>query len=261
MPKARVGGPFCIGVAFLAALVVPDYSIGSSAGVEVEADRILQQACEGLKGAGRFSFHADITFDEVLETGQKLQYAGSLDTAVRRPDRIRSEYRGDLDYSAIWYDGRTLTLLDERENLYATAPAPDEIDSLLDHTVEKLGFAIPAADLFYSDPYAGLRRNVISGSYAGIDSVAGVPCHHLTFEQKDIDWQIWVSEEEPSVPKKFTITYKNLPGSPQYTATFSNWNFSPQLPDAHFIFVPAPDADGIDFLPSEDGSLKEAEKP
>lgn len=38
-----------------------------------------------LPGAGTFRFHTEINFDDVLVSGQKLQYAGAVDVTVRRP--------------------------------------------------------------------------------------------------------------------------------------------------------------------------------
>ena len=48
------------------------------------------------------------------------------------------------------------------------------------------------------------------------------------------------------VPRKFVITYKDEPDSPEFTAIFSNWDFTTQLPDFVFQFEPPPGAAKID---------------
>ena len=47
------------------------------------------------------------------------------------------------------------------------------------------------------------------------------------------------------MPRKFVITYKDEPDSPQYTAIFSNWDFTTKLPDFVFKFEPPPGASKI----------------
>jgi len=60
-----------------------------------QADRLLRQMSDYLKAAKQFSFHAEISYDDLLPSGQKLQIAATDDVLVRRPDRIYSEYEGE----------------------------------------------------------------------------------------------------------------------------------------------------------------------
>src|SRR5262245_26892733 len=60
--------------------------------VAPEAERILRDATESLKAAQQLSFHADINFDDLLPTGQKIELAAVYDVAVRKPDRVYTEY-------------------------------------------------------------------------------------------------------------------------------------------------------------------------
>ena len=47
-------------------------------------EKLLREMSEALKKAGTFRFHAEIHFDEVLASRQKLQYAGAVDVVVLR---------------------------------------------------------------------------------------------------------------------------------------------------------------------------------
>ena len=252
--KVGVYAAFIFGLAPLGTAVLLSAQPPSSLSPDVEG--LIRQSCENLKNAETFSFRAEITYDEVLQSGQKLQFGGSLNAVARRPDRLRTEYLGDNNQSRLWYDGKSLTLFDSGANLYATTAAPSALDELLDHTVDNLGFSVPVADFFYSDPFAGLLEHVKSGYYVGLDSVDGISCHHLALSQEDIDWQIWIEEGERLLPRKLTITYKKLPGSPQYTAVLSDWNFSVSLEDGEFIFNPPADAERIEFLTTRQPSKK-----
>ena len=68
--------------------------------IDAETDRILRAMGEYLKSANEFSFHADITYDAVLSTGEKVQYGGASEVSVRRwcsgsttlPARIRTRF-------------------------------------------------------------------------------------------------------------------------------------------------------------------------
>jgi hypothetical protein len=217
-------------------------------GVGAQADRMLREMSEYLRTAGEFTFHADISYDSVLTSGEKIQYGGASDIAVRRPNRLHVETRGDELQRRIFFDGRTITLYDVAVGVYAVTAVPAEIDKAVDHLFEKHGFSVPVADLVYADPYAILTENVQSGSLVGRHAVDGVPCYHLAFSQETIDWQIWIEDGPRPVPRKLVITYKNEPGSPQYAARLSGWNFQPRLSDHYFQFHAPAGASEIEFL-------------
>ena len=84
----------------------------------------------------------------------------------------------------------------------------------------------------YANPYEVLRRDVEFGFYVGLSDVAGTRCHHLAFVEQVIDWQIWIEDGTQLVPRKLVITYKTLPGAPQFEAVFSEWDLATRTPDA-----------------------------
>ena len=202
--------------------------------IDPRTDKLLQAMGDYLKTAKQYSFHAEITFDELLPSGQKIQYAASNDVAVHRPDRIYAEQQSDLGGKRFWYYGKNITLMDVNLGVYATESVPDNIDDAMDHLMEKFGFSPPLVDLVYQNPYDTLIENVEFGFYVGLHNVEGVRCHHLAFVQKYIDWQIWIEDGKHMVPRKLTITYKTVPESPQFTAVLSEWDLDARLPDALF---------------------------
>jgi hypothetical protein len=222
--------------------------------VGAEAERLLRGMGEFLRASPQFSFHAEITFDDLLRSGQKLQLGASNDVVVRRPDRIYSEYVGDSDSKRFWYDGKNVTLYDGRHNVYAVAKAAGSIDPTLDELMKTLGFTPPLADLMYADPYKVLRENVQYGFYVGQTDVGGTRCHHLAFTEQNIDWQIWIEDGTQWVPRKLVITYKTLPGAPQFEALLSHWDLVTRTPDALFAPALPPDAARIEFRAAAAGS-------
>ena len=107
--------------------------------IDEEADRILRAMGEYLKSANEFSFHADITYEAVLSTGEKVQYGGASEVSVRRPNRLYVTFEGDERRSQVFYDGRTITLFDMLKNLSAVTKVPGKMDAALDLVFESMG--------------------------------------------------------------------------------------------------------------------------
>lgn len=216
--------------------------------VDKQADALLRKMSETLAKAKRFKLHAEITFDDVLPSGQKIQYAGAMEAFVRRPDRLYVAYQDDLSAKEFWYDGKTATLVDLSHNVYSAVKAASRIDAALDGLVAEYGLTLPLADLAHSDPYERMMKQVRYGLDLGTHDVGGMACRHLAFVQKNADWQIWIREGSPVLPCKVVITYKTLPGAPQYAAVFTGWDLEADLPDKEFKAVIPGDAQRIQFI-------------
>jgi hypothetical protein len=228
--------------------------------VDPRAEQVLREMGAYLAAAKQFTVRADIRFDHVLPTGQKVQLSAVEDVAVRRPDKLYAEYDGDVGAKRFWYDGKDITMYDEDANVEATAAVPGEIDSMLDYLLKKYDFSPPLADFVYSDPYAILAPHAQLGLYLGEHVVDGVRCHHLAFVDPTIDWQVWVEDGSEIVPRKVVITYKMLPESPQFEAVLSHWDFDARLANARFVPMLPPGVPKIDFLPTALGPAGESKK-
>jgi hypothetical protein len=216
--------------------------------IEPEADKILKEMGDFLKNQKEFSAKADVTFDQVEPTGEKIQYSATNSFVIHRPNNIYAQTVGDIGEKKFWYDGKGITLLDVDKNVYAREKAPSNIDATLDHLMEDYGFSLPLADFASSDPYTDLSENVEDGYYVGLHNVRGMKCNHLAFVQENLDWQLWVKEGKEPVPCKIVITYKDVPGLPQYSAVFTGWNFGINEPDSKFKADSLEGAEKIEFL-------------
>src|SRR5208282_5653192 len=124
-------------------------------------------------------FHAEITFDRVLPSQVKLQFAGAADYAVRRPNGLAIDYESDLGAERFWYNGKTITIFDAPSMTYASTPVPPSIDEMLDRVAEMHNLTIPLADLALSNPCENWSKQILFGSYVGVGDVEGVACNHL----------------------------------------------------------------------------------
>jgi hypothetical protein len=210
-------------------------------------DHLLRQMGAYIGSADEFTFHADILFDHVLPSGQKLQFAAAQEVALQRPGRLYIEYRGDLGDRRFWYDGKSITLFDPATSFYAAEAAPAQIDAMLEKLLKDMDFSPPLADFLFKDPYQRVRANVQYGFDLGVTQVNGESCRALGFVEKDIDWQIWISDGPQLTPCKLVITYKTQPSQPQFSAVFTGWNFSPRIAEPVFTAVVPPGTRQIPF--------------
>ena len=136
--------------------------------VAAQADRLIKEMSAYLGSASEFTFHADVTFDHVLPSGQKLQFSAAEEVVLKRPGGLYVEWNGDLGARQFWYDGKSVTLYDPAMPFYASDTAPPELDTMLEQLVPKLNFSPPLADFLYPDPYKTVRGNIQYGFDLGL---------------------------------------------------------------------------------------------
>jgi hypothetical protein len=217
------------------------------------ADKLLSRTCEVLGAANAFSFHAEVLFDQVLPSEVKVQFAGEINFAVQRPDELGIDFHSDLGSKKLWYQKDTLTLLDGAHMMYASLNVPDSIDEMLDRVAEMHNLRLPLSNLAYSNPCERIRKQILFGTYVGVNDVNGVACDHLAFSSRTIDLQLWLDRSAKPVPRKLVINYRTDPGSPEFIAVLSDWKFPRHIPNSHFRPQVPHGAKRIEFLKIKEG--------
>ncbi len=220
----------------------------TEAELDPEALEILKEMSDTLASAKEFSFDTEITNDRTLDSGQTIQISGTMRTLVKRPNHVYAKYIGDFNTREVWYSGTDLTLYNATDKFYGQLKTPDTIDATMDFLIDNYNFTLALADIISADPYSSLMETTIGGFIVGDSIVRGVECTHLAFVGEYVDWQIWISNEDPALPYKFVIDYKQIEGVPQYQAIFSNWNLEPKFSASTFKPVLPKDAVKIDFI-------------
>jgi hypothetical protein len=233
----------------LAVLLMP-LTVAAQRGpdVEAKADQHLKAMSSYLAGLKSFTVQVEESFDVVQEDGQKLQFSNERKISVRRPNKVHGESNGDTAHSRFYYDGKTVTVFDPLNKTYATEKVSDTIDKMLDELHERYGIDQPLADFLFADPYKVLMEYVREGSYVGLNRVGKQKCHHLAFQQRLLDWQIWIEAGKQPLPRKLVITFKRQAGEPQYQAILHHWEINPELAEAVFHFEPPVGVHRVDFL-------------
>jgi hypothetical protein len=195
---------------------------------------LLREMADSLMAARHLRFHVEQQFDEMYPSGQKLQFSGTTDVALRRPNGLYIDYQDDLSAKKLWYDGKSVTLLDVDSGVYVTAAAPGRVEELLDRLENDHGIFLPMGGLLRGKAKRGVVTAAKRGRYIGIHDVRGVPCRHLAFVADEFDFQLWVEDGETPLPRKVVVTYKHLPGSPQYEGVLMDWDLDAEVPESTF---------------------------
>lgn len=217
-----------------------------------DAPKVDPKALDAMKSMGThlrdlksFAVHADTTIDEVTDDGQKLQFGGTVDYKVRRPDRLRAEIDSDRRQRTYYYDGKTLTQYSPRMGYYASVSAPPTLRELADVLQAKYEISLPLTDLFRWGTDANDGSGLTEAEYIGPSTIANVDCDHYAFRQPDADWQVWIARSS-HLPCKLVITTIDEPSQPQYVALFT-WHPDVKLDDKTFAFEPPKTAHKIEI--------------
>jgi hypothetical protein len=212
----------------------------ASSAMKPDADALaaLNKMGEALRALPAFTITADVTTEQVLESGQKLQYGGDVKIQALRPGAFKISTKSDRQEREIYYDGKSLTLFAPKLGYYASVPAASTILATLDLIDDKYGVDVPLADLFSLGLDPALTAKIQSGFNVGPATVNGKACEHYAFRQKEADWQVWIRSDGPALPCKMVITTTQDPAQPQYTAVMS-WEASAPAQAAYTFNPPA----------------------
>lgn len=219
------------------------------AGIAPDAQRLLQASTDFLAKQRQFSADTRITLEVVLKSGQKIEFNHAARQSVQRPNKLRAERTGDLVDQLFVYDGKSLTLYNPQDRVFAQVAAPDTLEGMLDFARTKLDIVAPASDLLYKNAYDILMDGVTDGFVVGKAVIEGVRCDQLAFRAPHVDWQIWVQEGAQPLPRRLVITTRDLDNAPQFAVTVTKWNLKPSFDARTFVFTPPPGATKVDFLP------------
>lgn len=161
------------------------------------------------------------------------------------PDKMLVNAHGHKGHRQFMYNGLELVYYSFDENNYGILQTPGSTIRTMDSVNTHYGIEFPAADFFYPAFTDDLLEDAENVRYLGMNNIHGKEYFHILAVGKKINLQFWVSNDAYNLPAKFVITYKTEEGSPQYYASFSDWQINPTLPAAMFDFLPPPSASKV----------------
>jgi hypothetical protein len=238
----------------IVALLIPAAAWARPADKEVRidphADRELRRMSDYVSGLKSFRVHAMSSEDLVSSEGQKIQRLAEQEIQLKRPNKLRTDRRDPRMDAVFRYDGHQLSVYGKRTGYFATASAPSDLDDFIENARAQYGVEAPAADLLGDSPYDTLMEDVVVGRYIGLESIGGVPVHHLAYQGKDVDFQIWIQDGPKPLPLRYSITSKREPAAPEFNINLDRWEPNAVIPDRVFAFTPPPGAHRIAFMPT-----------
>lgn len=216
--------------------------------VDPAAIQALKDMGNYLQTLNRFEVSTELTGEDVLADGQKLQHTATADMEVQRPNRIHVLMKSPRNYRQLTYDGKVLSLYTPAEKYYGTLELEGTLGDVIDKLETKYGMQIPLDDLFrFGTPAADFDR-FESAMNAGQDFVDGDLCDHYAYRVGKIDWQIWIQAGSKPLPRKIVITNRADDARPQ-SVQFIDWNLKPAFKDSVFKFSPPKDSKKIEIVP------------
>jgi hypothetical protein len=239
---------FALAVFALSAIVSTEVRAQAPA-VDPAATQILKRMTDYLGSLKQFSVRTQNTLEDVLDSGHRVDLDVSASVIVSRPNKLRAERKGDMLDQIFYYNGKTLTLHNPSDKVYATENAPGTIEGMLDFARESLGLGIPVGDLVYRNAFPLLMQDVTLAKVVGKTFIGGVKCDHLLFSRPGVDFQVWVAEGGKPLPRKYVVTDTGTPALLSITSVMSDWNTAPAVADARFTFVSPKGTKAITFMP------------
>jgi hypothetical protein len=197
-----------------------------------------------LRSLKAFRVTAATTQDTVLDSGQLLQVAGSVDALVQFPTKLRIDATTGERQRMYLYDGKTFTFYGKAIGYYATVPAPPTVKQLALTLADEYGLSIPLEDLFWWRSENATTSALTGATDIGPASVRGTSCEQYAFRQDGLDWQIWIQLGDYPLPRKLVLVTTDDAARPQYAATYT-WDLAPSFNDAAFAFDPPASAKRI----------------
>jgi hypothetical protein len=224
----------------LAAVLVAGTTLSASASADEAISQEARSAVERMSKAlstGAFSFHAH-TIRQYDEKGQPLHIFHDADIAVQRPEHLAINMAGDDGISRIVYDGKTLTIYIQNSNKYVELPITGGIETMLREASKRMGMDFPLADLLADKPGESFLDGVIAGLSVGEVSIDGEAGHHFLFLQPPgIELELW-TEDDTSFPRRIAVTYRSIPGEPQFISEMGDWKVKPLSKEDFVTHVP-----------------------
>jgi hypothetical protein len=223
--------------------------------VDKDAVAALDRMSAYLRSLKAFRVRASTNSDDVLENGQKVQFATTQDVLVEKPNRMFAEVTSDGQHRVFFYDGKTFTLWADRPGYYASVPMSGTVNDLSERLQQKFAIEMPLRDLFLWGTDRSASAEITSAVDVGQTQIEGTTVEQYAFRQKGVDWQVWIQQGAYPLPRKLLITTTTDEARPDYSAMLS-WDLAPSFNEASFTFDPPSTAKKITIAQTDTATAR-----
>lgn len=216
---------------------------------EVFAKDLLAKMANYLAGLPGFEVSLAFSYDAPQASGQEIEFSELREVDLARPDRLRvRQVRSDGFEDLVVFDGKTISVWNGEQRVYAQAPQPGGVDDAIVYFVRDLGMRLPAAAMLTTRFPQELAAAVKTVEYVEYTTILPVPAHHIAGRTGAVDFQVWIADDPGRpLPLRTVITYVNDPGRPQFRAQFLDWKIQVPTDASLFTFAPPEGARQIGF--------------
>lgn len=229
---------------FLAASILPAPAMAETQ--KTDAGTILKAMTDYISSQKTIELTFDSDIEVITPQLEKIQFTNSGSMLLARPDRMQAYRVGGYSDVALFFDGKTVSILDRHNNVYAQFDAPGSVDQLIELLRAGHGIALAGADLLLTNSYEVLMAGVLEAKHIGLGVIDGRDCEHLAFRNHDTDWQLWVESGKNPIPRKMVISSKDINSAPQYTIRIKSWKTDVVLARDAFVFIKPAGAHKLD---------------
>lgn len=237
--------------AIAASQALPRRLAAQPATLQEEANELLRRLSDALARQASLAVDFTVLREVRAHDGRTVTLMTEVGVAMRRPDRLRADLRGDALFADVYYDGRQVTIHAPLHNAYSQTDAPPTIDGALALLSDRLGVPIEIGNLLVADPYARLAPGTFGESVASL-TVSGRPSWHLIMQSGETAWELWLDRSELPLPLLASIRRDGH----RTLLRFNDWRLAPRIEDALFRFTPPADARRLPL-----GTRQEAASP
>jgi hypothetical protein len=197
-----------------------------------------------------FTFETVERIEVIAPSGQKSALHFTRKVAVRRPNALYFELRGENGkgvHLAAYYQDRTLILSDKLDGTWAQTTVPGTIDEMLDDVIRRFGLPVPIGDLVSGSPYDSIIGSSARGGLVSWGTIDQVPCAELDYADAVVGVKLWLPKSGPALPRRLEISYKQSPIPLVTQMNLTNWKPNVPVPDATFTFQPPADRHSVPF--------------
>ena len=215
---------------------------------ETDPAKLLARMSEEIAGLDRFVIHGDTYADARLPEGQIIEHAAKITVKVIRPGSMSLTNETTEGSKQIYFHDGVFTVSTQPENYYGQTELPKTLEAAVEYAIDELHVDAPLMDLLMADVADNLAQDASGLRYLGTSLIRDEVYHHLGIRGPEIDVQLWIAVDGPSLPGKIALSSKWKGGAPRFVA-FLDWDTDPVVERTSFDFVPPDGAQKIEFLP------------
>lgn len=223
--------------------------------LDPQAVEILQKASDFLAAQEAMSVDWMVSHDVIVDGREKLTELRSGHNLLAREHGYYAFVESPDDAREYYFDGGSFYIVDLDENAFVLTPFSGAFQDLVERIRTEYDIRLPVWQLMTPSPAAELLEQAEAAAYLGEVPIFGRVAHHLAFSSYERDWQVWV-DTDADRPEIMMIvgTDPYSQGWPQFRVYFFNWDFTPEIDDNSFVYVPDETAERMFWPKQGDGA-------